>query len=255
MYFWLMVKVRGVLCFFWKCYVGIIFSFLALGLYPLFLIVLSCHKWKKASFYLFVCWSWAIRILCFYHVKKVKKSAIPKGPYIIISNHTSFLDIFFMYSILPHHPFLFLGKGEILNYPIIKTFFKGLNIPVYRKDRGKSAQSFILAKKAITNNWSLVIFPEGGIPDTNHPSMIPFKRGAFKLAKCLNIPIIPLTFTNHFELFSDPLDLLGSARPGISRVYIHECIPIEKIATLDENELAALCFEIINEPIKKEYPL
>lgn len=249
-----MNRLKGILFLLWKCYVAIVFSIFALALYPFFLVLLSLKNGKKASFRLFVFWSWLMRIFCFYHVKKMKDSPLPEGPYIIVANHTSHLDIFFMYSILPTHPFLFLGKGEILRYPIIKTYFKGLNIPVHRKDRGKAATSFILAKKAVNEGWSLVIFPEGGIPDDNHPKMITFKKGAFKLAKALNIPIVPMTFTNHYKLFSDPLNIFGSARPGVSRVHIHPHISIEEIADLTEKELLELCFERINEPLLAENP-
>lgn len=195
-----------------------------------------------------------MRIFCLYHVKKVENAALPEGPYIIIANHSSYLDIFFMYSILPKHPFLFLGKGEILNYPILKTYFKGLNIPVHRKDRAKAAQSFHQAKKAVRQGWSIVIFPEGGIPDDDNPKMIPFKGGAFRLAKALEIPIVPITFTNHYKLFSDPEMLLGPARPGISRVYVHPAIEANKIAALGLTELMDECFTIINRPILEEHP-
>lgn len=246
--------IKGVLSFFWKCYVGIVFTILALLLYPLFLIVLSFKKLKKVSFRLFVIWSWLMRIFCFYHVKKIQSAPVPDGPYILVANHASYLDIFFMYSIFPDHPFLFLGKGEILRYPIIKTYFKGLNIPVHRKDRGKSATSFIMAKKAVKEGWSLVIFPEGGIPDTDNPRMIPFKKGAFKLAKALNIPVVPVTFLNHFKLFSDPFEFFGPARPGISYVHIHPSISVSEIADLTEPELLELCFDRINEPLLKTYP-
>lgn len=159
-----------------------------------------------------------------------------------------------MYSILPNHPFLFLGKGEILRYPIISTYFKGLNIPVHRKDRGKAATSYILAKKAVQEGWSIVIFPEGGIPDTNNPKLIPFKKGAFRLAKALNIPIIPVTLTNNYKLFSDPFDFFGPARPGISRAYIHPFISVNEISELSEIELLNRCFEQINKPILEEHP-
>lgn len=195
-----------------------------------------------------------MRFFCFYRIKKIIQSPVPEGPYIIIANHTSYLDIFFMYSILPKHPFLFLGKGEILNYPIIRAYFKGLNIPVHRKNRGKAATSFSLAKKAVQDGWSLVIFPEGGIPDTLNPQMIPFKRGAFRLAKALSIPIVPVTFTNNYVLFSDPEDFLGLARPGTSRVYIHPHVSKERVQELNEEELVNLCFERINSAILKEYP-
>lgn len=249
-----MNTLKGLFSLLWKCYVAVIFVIFAVALYPFFWILLSNKKWKKISFRLFVFWSWMMRVFCFYRVKKVIDSPLPEGPYIIVANHSSYLDIFFMYSILPKHPFLFLGKGEILSYPIIRTYFKGLNIPVYRKDRSKAATSFTLAKKAVNEGWSLVIFPEGGIPDEGNPAMIPFKKGAFKLAKALNVPIIPISFTNHYTLFSDPTDILGPARPGISKVFIHQAIMPEAIVEMTEVELLNVCFDKINESLVKENP-
>ncbi len=181
-------------------------------------------------------------------------SPIPEGPYIIVANHTSYLDIFLMCSILPHHPFVFMGKSEILRYPILKTYFKKLHIPVFRNDRLKAAKSFIHAKKAVAHGWSLVIFPEGGIPDDHKPRMIPFKEGAFKLAKNLKIPIVPVTFTRNHLLFSDPDDLYGPAHPGISHVYIHPHISIEQIELLTQDELMNLCHSVVNQPLLDEYP-
>lgn len=195
-----------------------------------------------------------MRVFCFYVVRKISNAPLPEGPYVIVSNHTSYLDIFFMYSVLPKHPFLFLGKSEILSYPIISTYFKGLNIPVDRKDRRKSAMSLVMAKKAVAEGWSIVIFPEGGIPDDDNPKMLRFKQGAFNLAKSLNIPIVPLSFTNNFELFCDPLDFKGTARPGVSHLYIHPFLSCEEVEGMEIKELSHTCFQIINEPILAEYP-
>ncbi len=179
----------------------------------------------------------------------MKNSPLPKGPYIVISNHSSYLDIFLMTSIIPNCHLLFLGKSELLNYPILRTYFKKLHIPVFRNDKMKSAKSFVQAKNAVKNDWSLMIFPEGGIPDDDLPKMFPFKEGAFKLAKHLKIPIIPLTFTNNYKLFSDPGNVFGGAHPGISKVYIHEYLSVELIESLTQDELMLKCFEIINEPL------
>ena len=165
-----------------------------------------------------------MRIFCFYVVRCVEKEPLPEGPYIIVANHTSYLDIFFMYSMLPKHPFVFLGKSEILTYPIIRTYFKNLNIPVFRFDRKKVGVSFQLALEAIEEGWSLVIFPEGTIPEVDIPKMVPFKNGAFKIAKEANVPIVPITFTTNHLLFSDPTMVFGPARPGVSRFYIGKYI-------------------------------
>ncbi len=183
----------------------------------------------------------------------MKQCDLPKGPFIIASNHISYLDIFLLYSILPKNEFLFLGKGELLRYPVIRQYFKRLNIPVYRGNNIKSARSLIRATQEVKNGWSVVIFPEGRIPDEN-PKQIGYKTGAFQLAKNLNIPIVPITFTNNHTLFSDPSNFLGPARPGISRVYIHDCISVEDVERMTKNELKKHCFEIINGPLLDEYP-
>ncbi len=249
-----MKVLSGIFSLLWKCYIGIVFCALALVLYPFFFIVLLSPKGKKSSFRLFVFWSWLMRIFCFYPVKKVSVAQQPNGPYVIVANHSSYLDIFLMHSILPKHPFLFLGKSEILSYPIIRTYFKGLNIPVHRGNKMKSGRSFVLAKRAVEQGWSIVIFPEGTIPDDDCPKMIPFKEGAFKLAKSLNIPIVPVTFTNNYRLFSDPTNILGPAHPGISRVHILPSIGVDEMAELSVKELTELCFNRINAPLLAECP-
>ena len=208
--------------------------------------------WKKYSHTFFCIWSWSIRLFSLYFVKKVKISPLPKGPFIIISNHSSYLDIFLMHSILPRSPFVFLGKSELLKYPILGSYFKLLHIPVFRDNKMKAAKSFVQAKQMVKKGWSLMIFPEGGIPDDNVPHMAPFKEGAFKLAKNLSIPIIPLTFTNSYKLFSDPSNYFGGARPGIMSVFVHDYVSPELIATLTEEELMKKCFDIINEPLLQD---
>lgn len=190
-----------------------------------------------------------MRIFCFYFVHKRKRSPLPNGPYIIIANHASYLDIFLMPSIMSGHPFLFLGKSEILSYPLIRAYFKQMNIPVYRSSAVKSARALVTAAQEARKGWSLVIFPEGGIPDEDNPKMIAFKDGAFQLAKSLNIPIVPITFTNNYRLFSDPGNIFGPARPGISQVYIHPFISSEEVKLLSQEELKNRCFDIVNEPI------
>ena len=240
---------RGIFGLVFKIYIGIVFLITLLIFYIPIALLLTRKSWKKYAFKVHVVWSYAFCLLCLYIVRFKKKSKLPKAPYIIVANHASYLDIFMMYAILPKSHFLFMGKAEILKYPLMKTLFKHLNIPVHRDNRMKSARSFITAKKALAEGWSLVIFPEGKIPDDNCPTMIPFRDGAFKLAKSANVPIVPITFTNNYYLFSDPEDLLGPARPGISHVYLHEFIPVNVVESLTEKELSDKIFNIINEPI------
>ena len=114
--------------------------------------------------------------------------------------------------------------------------------------------SYVLASKAIKEGWSLVIFPEGTIPMTDIPRLIPFKNGAFKIAKQANIPIVPITFTNNFKLFSDPTMFYGPARPGISNFHVHPFISKEEVENLTFSELKKKSYDLIEAPLRKEYP-
>lgn len=246
-----MKLLAGIFGLVFKIYVGVVFMVTLLFFYPWICLLISRRSWRKKSFPVHILWCWVFRVLTLYWVRYCKKAPVPDGPYVIVANHASYLDIFLMYSIMPKHPFLFMGKSEILQYPLVKTLFKRLNIPVFREDRLKAARSFIQAKQAIREGWSIIIFPEGGIPDDHCPNMIPFKEGAFKLAKSAQVPIVPISFTNNYCLFSDPDNLLGPARPGISEVYIHEAISREEVAASTAEELLKRTFDIINGPIQQ----
>ena len=249
-----MEYIRGIFSLLWKLHVGLIFVLTTIVFYPIIVPFLAHRKTKKFAFKLFVVWSWAVRIGCFYFVKKVENNPLPIGPFIIVANHASYLYIFLVYSIMSKTPFIFLGKIEILKYPLIKTYFKVLNIPVDRKNPIKAARALVTAAKCVKDNWSLMIFPEGGIPDENNPKMIPFKVGAFQLAKSLKVPIVPITFVNNYRLLSDPDNFMGPARPGISRVHIHPYFSIDEVKEMSQAELSEACFNRINTPILKEFP-
>lgn len=243
--------VIGIFGLCYKLYVGLIFVVTLLFFYPFIFITLQKISWRRWSFPINVVWSFTVRILCLIAVNPIGQKRFPKGPYLIVSNHTSYFDIFVMYSILPKHRFVFMGKSEILSYPLVKTFFKKLNIPVYRNNRTKAAQSFMQAKNAANNGWSIVIFPEGGIPDDDIPSMVPFKSGAFKLAQRCHLPIVPLTFLDHYHMFSDPGNWLGPAHPGLSRVCFHPIIHVEEFEHLTEEELSKKVYDVIAGPLRE----
>lgn len=244
----------GIIYLLYKVYVGIIFVITAILFYPALLVLLLIHKRNRSTFPVFVLWSTVFRYASFFFLRVHGQQPRFDQPIIIVSNHASYLDIFLMHSVFPKQHFLFLGKSEILSYPLIRRYFKGLHIPVFRNNKLKAAKSFVLAKEALRENWSLVIFPEGTIPDTNNPKMIDFKEGAFRLAKDLKVGIQPLTYVNNHRLFSDPTQLLGSAHPGISKVIIHPFISADEVNALNVEALLTKCYSTIEAPIRERYP-
>lgn len=243
--------VIGILGLIWKLYFFVIFTLTAIVMYPLITPLLTTTEKKKKAFKRFVLWSRILRYCTFYFIKVERREELPKGPFIILANHISYLDIFLMYSIFPHTPFLFLGKSELLSYPLLKTYFKKFNIPVDRKSRIRAARSLDHTRAEAAAGWSIAIFPEGKIPDHEHPKLVPFKMGAFILAKEMEMPIVNMTYLNNHILFSNPEELFGSARPGVSKVVIHPVIKKEEVMASEVKELRDRCFNLINEPLTR----
>ena len=83
----------------------------------------------------------------------------PNNNYIICANHKSYLDIVLMYLVI-NQDFAFLGKSELLKWPVINIFFKrGVDIPVYRDSKTRAAECLKLAEKEIKKGRSIVILP------------------------------------------------------------------------------------------------
>jgi len=235
----------------YRIYFALVFFLVLLILYPIFWVLLLKRENFERVFKLKVFTSRVILTLDFIGLRRLEKTpALNHQPYVICANHSSYLDIILMYRILPRKKFLFIGKSELLKWPIINIFFKKLDIAVNREKRSSGMRSIIRAKQEIDNGWSIVIFPEGGIP-LETPTLAPFKNGAFKLAIDAQIPILPVTIVDNWKLFNvDPL-LTGSARPGFSRVIIHEPI---STAGMDKKDLITLrqqTYDVINAPLLK----
>ncbi len=204
------------------------------------------EKGRLESFKWFVVWSRLLCFLTFIYIDKKVLQKLPEENFIIVANHASYLDIFLMHSVFPNYPFVFLGKSEILKYPIIGLYFKNLNIPVYRENKIKSAKTFLKAKKALEKGWSLVLFAEGKIPEVKQrPKMVPFKDGAFHLSRKTGKPIVCVSFVNNHKILADPLDFCSPTRPGKSKVIISRVISKEEVKKYSVEQLKNRCFSEI----------
>jgi len=208
----------------YKVYIGVIFLISGLLLYPFMLTLIRGNNKYRNALKLKQVWSKVICVFALIRVKIDFEAEFPKDqPYIVCANHASYLDILLMFLILPND-FAFLGKAEVLKWPIVNIFFlRGVDIPVYRGSVKRAKECLDLADLALKEGRSVAIFPEGGM-DINTHHVKRFKNGAFRLAMENNVPIVPLTFLNNWKLFSDHIDLLGSGSPGIARIKIHKAI-------------------------------
>lgn len=229
--------------FLYKLYFGMVYITSGALLYPYFIFVLRGTKKYQKAVRVKKLWSKIICILCGIRVKIIGKENFPEeGPFIVCANHASYLDIILMYRIIPSD-FAFLGKSEVLKWPIINIFFKKeIDIPVDRANRRVASESLLKAKEALRQERSLAIFPEGTM-GPEPPKMLRFKNGAFSLALEYSTTIVPITFVNNYKLFYDHLDLFGSGRPGVAKIVVHE--PIKVSPQSDLVSLRNKTFDII----------
>ncbi|MBK9146507.1 MAG: 1-acyl-sn-glycerol-3-phosphate acyltransferase [Flavobacteriales bacterium] len=240
---WLFLPLRVA----YKCwFVFVFFSSLVLLYVPFRILLYTPQRYYKA-FRLKRVWASYLAYASGVPPRIVSKAPLPEPPYVICCNHSSYIDIIQMYNVIPRY-FLFIGKYELLKWPLFNMFFKGMNIAVNRSDRGGAAKAFRKAAQAIDRGTSIAIFPEGTIP-AYAPRMKPFKDGAFKLAIEKQVPIVPVTFVDHWRLFGEPLELFARARPGIARVVIHDSLPTAGLGEADQAGLRKRVYEVIEGPL------
>ena len=178
---------------------------------------------------------WANCILygmgCFPVIKWEQK--LKKGEsYMLVSNHTSMLDIMLMLRV-SKNPFVFIGKKELVNIPLFGFFYKRVCILVDRESAKSRTAVYRRAQKRLQQGLSICIFPEGGVPE-EHILLDDFKDGAFKMAIAHDIPIVPMTFYDNKKRFSFTF---YSGGPGRLRVRVHKFFVTPNLKETDKIKL------------------
>lgn len=189
--------------------IGIIATLLAS---PLLIIGL----WKDAWYELFMVGArfWARLILSAmgFKLKNLGKPIHkPNETHIFIANHTSTLDIMMMI-LLTKSPISFVGKAELAKIPIFSYFYKKTCVLVDRSNAESRKAVFDSVSKKIQNGKSIIIFPEGLVPDDESIILSAFKNGAFRMSKEHQLKIIPFVLYNVKDHF--PFRFF-SGSPGI----------------------------------------
>lgn len=112
-----------------------------------------------------------------------------RRPYVVVSNHESFVDILLI-SLLPWE-MKWLSKAELFRIPVLgwEMWLAG-DVPVKRGFGPSAAEAMARCRKILEQKVSVMIFPEG--TRSMSGDMLPFKDGAFRLAIEAGVPILPL---------------------------------------------------------------
>lgn len=177
---------------------------------------------------------------------KSKKIKLPK-PCIIVSNHTSYLDIV-LSPLYIDHTAVYMAKAELLKIPLFKYFFVYLDIPVNRKSVKDSHKAFIEAGKKIDQGQSVVIYPEGTI--SSHGKLKPFKNGAFKLAIEKQVPIVPVANLNNWQFLQNGGFFKSNGRPGIPKIIVGDIIETQNLNETNIEELKQKVFTFVKQELE-----
>lgn len=160
--------------------------------------------------------------------------------YVVISNHVSLYDIFLIYGWLGID-IKWVMKKELRKIPGVGFGSRKVgHIFLDRSNRIAAVESLNEAKRRLVSGTSVVMFPEGTRSVTGKIGT--FKRGAFKLALDLGLPILPLTLVDTIKIM--PTNTLN-IMPGRVKMIIHEPIDIKKYTEETLPELIQYAKEII----------
>jgi long-chain acyl-CoA synthetase len=171
-----------------------------------------------------------------------------RGPFLVISNHVTYLDIGFVLPALPRairdHLATAMDGEKLasmrrpprdmpywrraltrLKYSLVVSLFNVFPLP----RRSGFRASFSYAGELIERGESVLIFPEGEL--TPDGSIAPFRAGIGLLASQLQVPVVPVRIDGLFALRQARKRF---ARPGTVRVTIGEPMQFPPEATPDE---------------------
>lgn len=241
-----MAKILNYLWRAWLLILAFVFT-LIFGL-PVYLLSFNKKHYKYA--YRFVrYWSYCIfyGMGLQYELTKLSNEKLDKNQqYVFISNHTSIMDIMLMCILCADHPICFVGKKELVKIPIFGTIYKRICVMVDRGSARSRADVYRRCAEKMEEGNSIVIFPEGGVPDDTSIILDEFKDGAFTLSSKHHSPIVIYTFVGLKEIF--PFDN-SKGYPGKAKVYFNGIL----YPSASPKELKLSSFETIKKTLLKHY--
>jgi 1-acyl-sn-glycerol-3-phosphate acyltransferase len=189
---------------------------------------------------------WARVVLdpAFIRVEASGRERLPapgSGGFILFSNHRSLLDIPIVAE-ATGRSISWVAKAALGRIPVFGWSINRVHLLVDRGGSAEAAKNMISEASArLAEGEIMAIFPEGTRNKTATP-ILPFKKGAFILAKHTGVPLVPMAIRGTGGLW--PSGRL-CPRPGLVKVAIGEPMSIEPGDTL--NKLSLKAHRIIEE--------
>jgi 1-acyl-sn-glycerol-3-phosphate acyltransferase len=185
------------------------------------------HRWCAVPWAKIILWVCGVKVEV-RGIIDIKKNV----PFIFMSNHQSYFDIFTLLACLPAD-FKFLMKQELMKVPLLgATMRRAGYLSVDRVDTKNAIKSMDTAAEKIRNGASVLIFPEGTRSEDGHVQA--FKKGGFHMALKAGCDIVPIAIVNTRAIVPK-----GSLRinKGTIKMKIGGPIPVKDYSKRDINDL------------------
>jgi 1-acyl-sn-glycerol-3-phosphate acyltransferase len=175
----------------------------------------------------------------------------PQQAYVFVSNHRSYLDTAAMFVYTGRRIGL-LAKKELLKVPVLGVGMGFVNVmAIDRSNRESAIRTTEAAAQRIKSGVSFAVFVEG--TRAKPGELLPFKKGAFYMARQAGVPVVPVAIKNSDVLMGKGT---GEARAGtIEMVFMR---PIETVdRTTDEaiDQLIAETRQVVADELETGFSL
>ncbi|MDR3056824.1 MAG: 1-acyl-sn-glycerol-3-phosphate acyltransferase [Prevotella sp.] len=194
-------------------------------------------------------WSKLACRLALCRIKVVRHSKLdPNKSYVFVPNHQGAFDIFLIYGYLNQN-IKWVQKQELRKLPFVgKASEIAGHVFVDQSNLKSMKNTIVKAEAQLGKGSSMVIFPEGARTKTG--KMGRFKRGAFVIAKEMNLEIVPVTVNGPFDLMKINTYLIN---PCKLELIVHEPISTKELTDDNMPEFINNCHEIVHSGLWEKY--
>src|ERR1044072_4489014 len=169
----------------------------------------------------------------------------PKQSSVFVSNHRSYLDTAAMF-IYTGRRIGLLAKKELLKVPVLGVGMGFVNVmAIDRTNRESAIRTTEAAAQRIKSGVSFAVFVEG--TRAKPGQLLPFKKGAFYMARQAGVPEVPVAIKNSDVLMGKGT---GEARSGeLEMVFMK---PIDTVGLTSDDDIDRLMNNLRGIIIKKK---
>ena len=161
----------------------------------------------------------------------------PKQTYVFVSNHRSYLDTAALF-IYTGRRIGVLAKKELLKVPVLGVGMGFVNVmAIDRTNRERAIRTTEAAAERIRSGVSFGVFVEG--TRAKPGDLLPFKKGAFYMARQAGVPVVPIAIKNSDVLMGKGT---GEARSGTIEMVLMP--PVDTSRVVSDEDMNRLISEV-----------